>query len=390
MKNLWNEHDASKYKNSPLHMRVYSSRLLGQEPDLVLHGGGNTSVKTLVTNIFQEQEEILYVKGSGWDLATIEAEGYAPVRMDVLKKLAQLDTLTDTDMVKMQKSAMLDPSAPSPSIEAILHAIIPLQFVDHTHADAVVTLTNTPNGEQIIRDLYGDHVLIIPYVMPGFILAKTVYELSRDVDWSRIEGMVLMHHGVFSFADDAKTSYDRMIHLVSEAENHIREQVNIDGIPDQSPEFNQQAALKLAKIRQQVSRVKEEAMLARLNTQPGANHFSCLANVSAISNRGPLTPDHIIRTKRTPMIVTEDLEQCITQYVEDYHDYFQRNFQRKNDASLTCLDAAPRWAVWPEMGTIAFGRSVKEADIIADISAHTIQAIITAEQHRKSVRGIPK
>jgi rhamnose utilization protein RhaD (predicted bifunctional aldolase and dehydrogenase) len=174
MRSLWNDDQAQPFVNDPLQLRVYTSRLLGREPNLVLHGGGNTSVKAVVDNIFGEQEQVLYVKGSGWDLATIEAEGFAPVRLEVLQKLARLPSLSDTDMVKMQKSAMLDPGAPSPSIEAILHAIIPFQFVDHTHADAVITLTNTPDGERIIRELYGDQILVVPYVMPGFILAKTM------------------------------------------------------------------------------------------------------------------------------------------------------------------------------------------------------------------------
>lgn len=179
MKSLWNEKEARKFKHDPVAMRVYTSRLLGQEPYLVMHGGGNTSVKAQVTNIFGEQENILYVKGSGWDLATIEKEGFAPVKMDTLLKMAELERLSDSAMVNAQRSAMIDPSAPNPSVEAILHAIIPYDFVDHTHADATVTITNTKDGKKRIEDIYGDRVLIVPYVMPGFILAKKIYEMTK-------------------------------------------------------------------------------------------------------------------------------------------------------------------------------------------------------------------
>ncbi len=197
MKSLWNDKEASGSEGDPLRLRVYTSRLLGREPSLVLHGGGNTSVKTTATTLFGDREDLLYIKGSGWDLATIEAAGFAPVRLQVLTRMAELPRLTDTEMVRAQRAAMTDPGAPTPSVEAILHAIIPFTFVDHTHADAVVAISNTPGGEARIREVYQDRVLVVPYVMPGFVLARKVFELSRGLDWSRYEGMVLLHHGDF-------------------------------------------------------------------------------------------------------------------------------------------------------------------------------------------------
>ena len=148
------------------------------EADLVLHGGGNTSVKTVMTDLFGERQEALYVKGSGWDLATIETGGFAPLRLDALIRLSQLDVLSDSDMVRSMRAALLDPMAPNPSVEAILHAIIPFRYVDHSHADAVVTLSNTTDGEAAIRSVYGDRLLVVPYVMPGFDLAKKVAALE--------------------------------------------------------------------------------------------------------------------------------------------------------------------------------------------------------------------
>ncbi len=172
MKSLWSDTTVEKFADNALQLRVYSSRLLGQEHDLVLHGGGNTSVKITEKSVFGEDEDILYVKGSGWDLGDIEAEGFAPVRLKILQHMAGLDQLSDADMVRMQRAAMTNPYAPNPSVEAVLHAIIPFKFVDHTHADAVVTITNSPDGEEKIKKVAGNRVLIVPYIMPGFLLAK--------------------------------------------------------------------------------------------------------------------------------------------------------------------------------------------------------------------------
>src|ERR1043165_6531901 len=167
MESRWNDALASRCR-TPLELRVLTSRLLGEEPSLVLHGGGNTSVKVKASNIFGEEEELLQIKGSGSDLATIEASGFATVRPDALRRMAELPRLSDTEMVRVQRAAMTDPGAPTPSVEAILHALIPFTFVDHTHADAVVAVSNTQDGERRIREVYGSSVLVVPYVMPGF------------------------------------------------------------------------------------------------------------------------------------------------------------------------------------------------------------------------------
>ena len=210
MKNLWNDTEASQFKDD-LALRVYTSRLLGQDSSLVLHGGGNTSVKITETNIVGEQEEILYVKGSGWDLISIEAAGFSPVRMAHMIKLAELESLSDPQMVNELKTQLTNASAPAPSVETILHAILPFKYVDHTHADAVVTISNTSNGEERIREIYGDRVVVVPYVMPGFDLSKDVDRLFSEQATDKTEGMVLLNHGIFSFGDTAKQAYDRMI-----------------------------------------------------------------------------------------------------------------------------------------------------------------------------------
>ncbi|MCA6078346.1 bifunctional aldolase/short-chain dehydrogenase [Fulvivirga sedimenti] len=372
MKSAWNDAVAKEFITDPLAMRVYTSRLLGQEEDLVLHGGGNTSVKITEKNLFGDDEEILYVKGSGWDLATIESQGFAPVKMDALLRLATLPVLTDGDMVKNQRMAMTNPAAPNPSVEAILHAIIPFTYVDHTHADAVVTLSNTPDGERLIREVYGDKVMIIPYVMPGFILARKIYEMTRDIDWNQLEGMILLHHGVFTFADDARVSYEKMIELVSRAEDYFSSigiSAGVEANPDPvDPRF-------LARIRKKVSETAGVAMLSNLDDSPLSAGFSKLEKIDQIINRGPLTPDHIIRTKRTPAVIHDDVDKDIDHYVDDYAQYFNRYASGE-----TMLDPAPRWAVLPGMGTLSFGPSANHLKIIRDITTHTKKAIYQAEQ----------
>ena len=368
MKSLWNDNVAKTFANDPLQLRVYTARLLGQEPGLVLHGGGNTSVKTTAKNFFGDSEEILFVKGSGCDLSKIQTNGFAPVRLDVLKRMVTLDRLTDIDMVRLQRSAMTDPAAPNPSIEAILHANIPFKYVDHTHADTVVTITNNKRGEALIREIYKDRVLIVPYIKPGFKLAKKICEMTRNEDWKRLEGIILMHHGIFTFSDDAQTSYERMIYLVSLAEDYLQKQGALDNVARAEAKED---LLKLSRIRRHVSRVKGNAVLAKLDQSSEACGFAGLSNVESIATRGPITLDHLIYTKSIPVIFGKNVEQEITDYAESYRAYFDRN----TDGHLTCLDPAPRWGIWPQHGTIAFGRRVKETTIVSEIVHHTIRAI---------------
>ncbi len=368
MKSLWNDDEAKSFSDNPLKLRAYTSRLLGGESGLVLHGGGNTSVKAKIKNFFGDIEELLYIKGSGWDLKTIQTSGFAPVKLEVLKRMAELDRLSDTDMIQLQKTAMTDPAAPNPSVEAILHAIIPFKYVDHTHADSVVTITNNEKGERLIRTIYKDKVLIVPYVMSGFILAKKVYEMTRNINWDELEGIILMNHGIFTFSDNAKASYEQMIHLVCLAENYLQASGSFDSVAKAEAGED---LFTLAKIRKQVSLAKGSAMIATLDNSPEACGFADLTNVESIATRGPLTPDHVIRTKQLPLIIKKDVEKAITGFCSVYENYFQRN----TDGHLSCLDPAPRWGVWPQHGIISFGQSIKEATIVFDIAFHTIRAI---------------
>jgi rhamnose utilization protein RhaD (predicted bifunctional aldolase and dehydrogenase)/NAD(P)-dependent dehydrogenase (short-subunit alcohol dehydrogenase family) len=374
MQSLWNDQEAATFGTDPLGQRVYTSRLLGRNPELVLHGGGNTSVKVEEKDFFGEPVSLCYVKGSGWDLATIEREGFSPVRMSALLKMAELPTMSDPDMVLQQRAAMTNPNAPAASIEAILHAILPFKFVDHSHANAIAALTGSKDGEKRVKEVFGKRVLVVPYVMPGFILAKTVYDLikGRDLRKEGIEGMVLLKHGLFTFADDARKSYELHIEMVTQAEEWLAKKV----AGKQVQELAQAAEdLKgLAKMRQVVSRLRGYPQLARLNASPEAVGYTLNKDVATYGTQGPLTPDHSIRTKRAPVFIGDDMDAALKSYADEYAAYFKRNAK-----DHTMLDPAPRFAVWAGRGLVSFGDTVKDAGIVHDIATHTAATVQLGE-----------
>jgi len=369
MENLWNDTEAGKQKDI-LAERVYSSRLLGANPNLVLHGGGNTSVKGVSKNIFGENETTLFVKGSGSDLATIEARDFVAVRLDTMLRLSRLESLSDIDMARELKLASLDPNAPAPSVEAILHALIPYRFVDHTHADAIVALTNTASGEARIRELFGDEVIVLPYVMPGFDLAKLCAEVIPELAKQRTIGMVLMNHGIFTFGVTAKESYERMIELVGRAEDYLERNAALLPAAEVAPTANW---FELPELRKKVSAAAGFPMLLRSCSSNAALSFARHPDIAAISQRGPATPDHIIRTKRLPL-----LGRDADAYTQAYRDYFEKN-SATFQTPLTMLDPAPRVIIDPEFGLVSAGRSARDTQIIEDIYLHTQDIILRGE-----------
>jgi len=363
MKSLFDDSIAAQYEHDPLALRVYTSQLLGQNKDLVLHGGGNTSVKI---------DGVLYVKGSGWNLDTIEKGGFSPVSLNVLIEMASRKSLSDTQMVYEQREAMSDQSFPNPSIEAILHAIIPFTYVDHTHADAVVTLSNTPNGKEIIEELYGKNMVIIDYVMPGFELARHIYLQTLDLNWKNIEGIILLNHGVFAFDNDAKKAYEKMIAIVTKAEDYL--QKNVTFLSNIS-----KGNIDVEIIR---SLVHEVGMLRGCDIFPivldsdQAKALSTRPNLERLIKQGELTPEHVIRIKPFPAIINTDCAKGIELFKTEYQNYFDKN----SNANHICLDLAPRYAMIKGLGAVALGKDEKESRIIADIVEHTITAILSGEQ----------
>lgn len=372
MKNLWDPVEANKCK-SDLEQRVYSSRLLGRDATLVLHGGGNTSVKIKERNLLGEEEEILYVKGSGWDLETIQAEGFAPVRMAHLLKLAKVEALSDPQMVNELATHVTRAGAPAPSVETILHAVLPHKFVDHTHADAVVAITNTADGEVRIREIYGDDVVIIPYVMPGFDLAKAcARKFEMEAKPSTI-GMILLHHGIFSFGATAEESYGRMIALVGRAETYLKRHNACDlEIPEMRASPNSLRA-EIAALRREVAVAAGSPVVMSTHSDPKFLAFARSADVREVSQRGPATPDHILRTKRLPL-----LGRNVEAYARAYREYFSRHASSAKE-SKTMLDPAPRVVLDSELGLCSVGRSAKESGIARDLYSHTIEVISRAE-----------
>ena len=362
MKNLWTAEEASEYQTD-LELRVFSSNLLGRSDELVLHGGGNTSVKSLVNG-----EEILFVKGSGWDLVSIKEEGFAPVKMSTLLEMAALAELSDTDMVSGQKEAMIDKSAPNPSVEAILHALIPFKVVDHTHADAVVTISNSLHGEKHIAELF-PNFLIVPYIMPGFILAHEIYKMTRDFDWDACEGIILHNHGIFTFDDDAKKSYDKMIEAVSLAEEFLEKNAAI------AFDKVEPRAFELEELKALIEQEKGCEIVMKVNQTPLALHYASQDHLYMKATRGVLTPEHIIRTKRIPLIVNDDVEEAVQQYIAEYKAYFD-NFS----SDEIMLNPAPNYAVIKNFGVVLFGKSEKESNVLNDVVEHTMMAVLRADK----------
>jgi len=364
LKNLWSDEKA-KNCTSDLALRVYTSNLLGQSDELVLHGGGNTSVKTKV-----DGKDVLFVKGSGWDLVSIKEEGFSPVKLDTLLEMAKLDELSDIDMVSQQKAAMLDSTAPNPSVEAILHALIPFKFVDHTHADAVVTISNSQTGIENIQKVF-PNFLIVDYIMPGFLLAQKIYEMTKDIDWSTLEGIILHNHGIFTFDDDAKESYGKMIDAVTQAEVFLEQNAKVT-----IQNNYQHSECDIAKITKVLSEVKGCEIHLNINQTPLANFYASQDNLQEFASRGVLTPEHIIRTKRKPLIMEDtNLEAGVARYMQEYKEYFQ---EYANDEVM--LNAAPNYMIIKNLAVISFGKTKKEADIINDIVNHTMMAVLRADK----------
>jgi rhamnose utilization protein RhaD (predicted bifunctional aldolase and dehydrogenase)/NAD(P)-dependent dehydrogenase (short-subunit alcohol dehydrogenase family) len=368
MKSLWNDSEAAQYTGD-LALRVYTSQLLGRDPTLVLHGGGNTSVKLKERQVTGEEEELLFVKGSGWDLETIEEAGFAPVRLGHLRKLAKVDALSDPQMMNELATHVTRAGAPAPSVETILHAILPHKYVDHTHADAVLAVTNTADGDKHVREIYGNDVVVIPYVMPGFDLARLCARKFAAEAHAGTVGMVLMNHGVFSFGGTARESYERMIALVSRAEAFLSQRGAWKLPKSSAPEGPVRVRNEIAALRREIAACAGFPVIVSTYAEARFRAFAARADVHELSQQGPATPDHVIRTKRIPM-----LGRDVQDYAAAYREYFERCSAVANEAK-TMLDPAPRMALDPELGFCAIGRSAKDARIVHDLYDHTIDVI---------------
>jgi len=339
---------------------------------MVLHGGGNTSLKATRRDIFGEEEPLLYVKGSGWDLASIDEAGFSPCRIGHLRRLAGLESLTDLRMASELKGCMTDPSAPAPSVEAILHALIPARFVDHTHADALIAVTNTPGGRERIAEIYGDRVIVVPYVMPGFRLARSFAQLLPGAIRADTMGVVLMSHGLISFGDTARSSYERMVELVSVAEDYLarHKALSVEWPPVPAPAVCLRT--EVAALRRELSAQMGAPAIVCVHRDARSLGFARRADLAALSQQGPATPDHVIRTKRVPM-----LGRDLAAYRSAYEAYF-KECSRGAEPAPRMLDTAPRVVLDPEWGLLCVGASAADAAVTSDLYRQTIDVILRA------------
>ena len=397
MKNKWSEKKAAEFLSrygaqwgEDLALRTYSSRLLGAQESLVLHGGGNTSVKSFYTNIVGDRLPAVFVKGSGYDLERIEPEGHAGVELEYLKRLRGLKELSDRDMVGEIRSHLFDFRSPTPSIETLVHAFLPRKFIDHTHADAILALTNQPDGEKIVEEALGDEVLVLGYVKPGFQLAKASAEALGGNP--KKKAMVWMRHGLVTWGDTARESYEAMDELVAKAEEYRARKV--------SRPLKVRVSTSLETARERWIRVAPllRGLLAEPSKQEDRPYKSVIVRPLirpevldfVDSDRGrelaltpPLTSDHLIRTKALPLWVDsphypdvsklrDQLSRATREYRAAYETYVDRHSSNM-PPGMTPFDSAPRVILMPGMGAACSGRDVLAANVCRDITAHTLE-----------------
>lgn len=368
-------------------LRVYTSRLIGADPSLVLHGGGNTSVKSRTKNKVNEEVDVLYVKGSGWDLDTLAPPGLPGVLLDHLVKLRDLDSLSDEDMVNEQRTHLLDSSSPNPSVETLLHAFLPHKFIDHSHADASLIIANQPDAEKICQEIFGDTIGMVSYIMPGFALAKAAAEVYEKNP--KVEGLMLINHGLFTFGATAKESYDRHIDAVTKAEKYIAKNspkalTQIEGPAASADEKDLINAL--APVLRGLYGLKSgKTWVVHHRKDEKAKAFASSQECAIWSQVGTATPDHVIRTKQKPLLLNlkqwqdddalrVEVASALETYYENYHQYFKTNKDAKG-ADKTELDPLPRVLLVVGLGLLTIGKTVKETKIAADIYQHTIDII---------------
>ncbi len=399
MESLWSDSEAERFveryaqqgENRDTALRVYTTRLLGGDPRLVLHGGGNTSVKTTAQDLLGDDVPVLRVKGSGWDMGDIEPAGLPAVRLEPLRRLQALDALTDEDMVNFQRGNLLDSASPNPSVETLLHAFLPHKFIDHTHSTAVLSLTDQPDGDDICLQVYGDRMGYVPYIMPGFDLAKSAAEFqaaSPDV-----EGLILHKHGIFTFGETAQEAYERMIDAVTLAETRLqkgRKQVFVAArMPEQIAKLSEVAPVLRGLVADDLGADGWRRMVLDHRTGPEILNYVNGADVARYSQTGVVTPDHNIRTKNYPLLLPapeqdglaafrESAEIALETYIADYRAYFERHNPRQKSPK-TMLDPFPRVILVPGLGLFGVGADPKAASIAADIAENTVQTITDAE-----------
>ena len=401
MKNLFRENEARrlvrKFPSYPeeLILRLYTSRLIGIDQNLVLHGGGNTSVKLKVKNIVGEDQEVLFVKGSGGDLATIEPDGFVGLDLSGLRKLRRLGHLPDEEMENQLLVHKISARSPDPSVEALLHAFLPHRLVDHTHADAILILTNQKRANDFVREALGSKVGIVPYLPSGFALAKGVADFYKRNP--EVEAIVVLSHGIFTFGESARLSYETMIRYVGKAEAYIKNKikgkllVNLPSKPVRTKDF----ASSLARVCQVIRGVcahrdhdgRMHRFYAEIRDGDEMRKASLGREAKEICQSGVLTPDHVIWTKNRAVyiedipeddaLLRQTVERRVNEFKVSYGKYFKSQVAEKK-VKCQPLDPYPRIFLVKGVGLVALGFTRKAAQIAADIAEHAMQAKLLA------------
>ncbi len=414
--NKWSDEEAQRAINKyakqgfseELALRTYSARLLGNDPELVLHGGGNTSAKSENIDLFGNVEPIIYIKGSGWDLGSIEPQGHPAVKLEPLRQLQNIVELSDEEMVSIQRRNLLDPTAPTPSVEALLHAFLPYKYIDHTHSISILALANQPEGMKVCHEIFGKSMVIVPYIMPGFNLALEslkIYKKEENKSISlgyELEGMLLLNHGLFTFGKTAKESYERMIKLVNKAESCLSRKIslNLNQENDIVIKTNYLKTLPILRgLLNQNSAISDKSTkwVIDIRSNRSILNFIKRKDLKDLIYRGVATPDHVIRTKSKPLLLKSlnsfnkkidykenlidwalDSSNRLEEYKENYEKYFNENNIRLGGIKKK-LDSLPRVVLHPDIGLIAIGKNKKDAVINGDIAQAWLETLLSAE-----------
>ena len=389
MKNLWNFKTSRDYivnfkkfgVNQDLALRIYTTHLIGGEKKLVLHGGGNTSVKYFYTDIFNRKNRAIFVKGSGWNMANLNHQGMPGLKLEPLLKTISFKKMTDENMVNYLRLNLLDSNSPNPSVETLLHAFLPHKYIDHTHSNAILSLVNLKESIFLIKKIFGKKLAIVPYIMPGFQLAKLSYEIyNKDKD---VEGMLLLNHGIFTFGESAKQSYDRMIKYVTIAENYIKKnKKKYSIIKFNNLKTSNDIPVLCRKIFNQIDNKK---WIIKLNSSNEDKEFTLRKDINILFNKGPVTPDHVIRIKSQPLIISlkdlnkislysHNLKKLIINFCKNYNKYFLQFKKEVKNSKIT--DTLPRIIILQGIGFLSIGRNSYEEKISKDIFNSMKQTIL--------------
>ena len=400
MKSGWVERDAEALiargaksgVGRDLALLVYATRLLGRDRKLVLHGGGNTSLKAKARDVLGEETEVIYVKASGADMAKIEPAGLPAVRLAPLRALRPRDAMTDPELVAFERANLIDPAAPNPSVEIMLHAFLPYKSVAHTHASAVLSLIDQPDGKQNCADVFGGRLAFVPYLMPGFGLAKNSIEVFEQAKPS--DGLILSKHGIVTFGADAREAYERMIEMVTLAEDFLAR--NRKATAAATAKRGVERLATIAPVIRGACSQKDEKIEGAwrrliLEFRNGPAVLDALAAEAArLTEGGVVTPDHTIRTKNWPLVLPRpehdklaDFEKATRKAAEKfaahYRGYFARHNKRVGGTKIE-LDPLPRVVLLPGVGLFGLGRTKQDAVVAADIAEEWIAVVGDAER----------